>query len=70
MNLIELERALHQLQHGGMAAVLETRLRQAQAKAMAPVGLISSLVSDALSRRSDRLLERRRKQKSFKRSET
>ncbi len=28
MNLIELERALRQLRLGGMAAVLETRLRQ------------------------------------------
>jgi hypothetical protein len=30
MNLIELNRALHQLRLGGMAAVLETRLLQAQ----------------------------------------
>ena len=29
MNLIELERALRQLRLGGIAAVLETRLRQA-----------------------------------------
>ena len=45
MNLIELERALRQLRLGGMAAVLETRLRQAQAEAMAPIDLISCLVS-------------------------
>jgi hypothetical protein len=32
MNLIELERSLRQLRLGGMAAVLETRLRQAQAE--------------------------------------
>ena len=32
MNLIELERALRQLRLGGMAAVLETRLRQARPK--------------------------------------
>ena len=31
MNLIELQRALRQLRLGGTAAVLETRLRQAQA---------------------------------------
>jgi hypothetical protein len=31
MNLIELNRALRQLRLGGMAAVLETRLQQAQA---------------------------------------
>jgi DNA replication protein DnaC len=66
MNLIELQRALGQLRLGGMAAVLETRLRQAQAEPMAPIDLISSLVSDELMRRSDRLLERRRKQASFR----
>jgi hypothetical protein len=33
MNLIELQRALRQLRLGGTAAVLETRLRQAQAEA-------------------------------------
>ena len=62
MNLIELQRALRQLRLGGMAAVLETRLHQAQAEPMAPIDLISCLVSDELTRRSDRLLERRRKQ--------
>ena len=36
MNLIELDRALKQLRLGGMAAVLETRLRQAQAEPLAP----------------------------------
>jgi len=66
MNLIELERALRQLRLGGMAAVLETRLRQAQAEAMAPIDLISCLVSDELTRRGDRLLERRRKQAAFR----
>jgi DNA replication protein DnaC len=66
MNLIELDRALKQLRLGGMAAVLETRLRQAQAEAMAPIDLISCLVSDELTRRSDRLLERRRKQAQFR----
>ena len=66
MNLIELERSLRQLRLGGMAAVLETRLRQAQAEAMAPIDLISCLVSDELTRRADRLLERRRKQAGFR----
>src|ERR1041385_2106628 len=66
MNVIELERALRQLRLGGMAAVLETRLRQAQAEPMAPIDLISCLVSDELTRRSDRLLERRRKQAGFR----
>jgi DNA replication protein DnaC len=66
MNLIELQRALRQLRLGGIAAVLETRLRQAQAEAMAPLDLISCLVSDELTRRADRLLERRRKQAGFR----
>ncbi len=66
MNLIELDRALRQVRLGGMAAVLETRLRQAQAEAMPPIDLISCLVSDELLRRSERLLERRRKQAQFR----
>src|SRR6202030_1190934 len=61
MHLIELESALRQLRLGGMAAVLEPALQQAQAEPMAPIDLISCLVSDELTRRSDRLLERRRK---------
>ena len=66
MNVIELERALRQLRLGGMASVLETRLRQAQAEPMAPIDLISCLISDELTRRADRLLERRRKQAGFR----
>ena len=66
MNLIELDRALRQLRLSGMAAVLETRLRQAQAEPMAPIDLISCLVSDELNRRSQRLLERRHKQAEFR----
>jgi DNA replication protein DnaC len=66
MNLIEMNRALRQLRLGGMAAVLETRLRQAQAEAMAPIDLIACLISDELTRRGDRLLERRRKQADFR----
>ena len=70
MNLIELNHALRQLRLGGMAAVLETRLHQAQAEAMAPIDLISCLVSDELTRRGDRLLERRRKQAGFRNPQT
>jgi len=66
MNLIELQRSLRQLRLGGMAAVLETRLHQAQAEPMAPLDLIACLVSDELTRRSDRLLERRRKLAGFR----
>jgi DNA replication protein DnaC len=66
MHLVELERSLRQLRLGGMAAVLETRLRQAQAEPMAPIDLIACPVSDELARRADRLLERRRKQAGFR----
>ena len=66
MNLIELDRALKQLRLSGMAAVLETRLRQAQAEPLAPIDLISCLVSDELALRSERLLERRTKQAQFR----
>jgi DNA replication protein DnaC len=66
MNLIELQRALFQLRLGGIAAVLETRLHQAQAEAMAPIDLLSCLVTDELTRRGERLLERRRKQAAFR----
>ena len=52
MNLIELNRALRQLRLGGIAAVLETRLRQAQAEAMPAIDFLSCLVSDELTRRA------------------
>src|SRR5437870_6104983 len=66
MNVIELQRSLKQLRLGGIAAVLETRLHQAQTERMAPIDLISCLVSDELHRRGDRLLERRRKNAEFR----
>jgi DNA replication protein DnaC len=66
MNLIELQRSLRQLRLGGMAAVLETRLHQAQAEPMAPIDLLATLVNDELTRRSGRLLDRRRKQAGFR----
>src|SRR5213594_4491794 len=69
MNVIELQRALKQLRLSGIAAVLETRLHQAQTERMAPIDLISCLVSDELQRRGDRLLERRRKNAEFRDSQ-
>ena len=66
MNLIELDRALRQLRMSGMAATLEIRLLQAQTDAMAPIDLVSMLVSDELECRSKRLLERRHKQAEFR----
>jgi len=66
MNLVELDRALRQLRLSGMAAVLDTRLRQAQADKMTPIDLVSALVVDELQRRHDRLLERRHKAARFR----
>jgi DNA replication protein DnaC len=66
MNLIELNRALRQLRLGAIAAVLETRLHQAQAEAMPPIDFLSCLVCDEHTRRSERLLERRTKQAAFR----
>ncbi len=51
MNPIELDRALRKLRLSGMANVLETRLRQAQSEKLAPIDLVSALVSDELVRR-------------------
>ncbi len=66
MNTIELGRALRQLRLSGIADVLETRLVQAQSEKMSPLELLSTLVSDELVRRQDRLLERRLKQAGFR----
>jgi DNA replication protein DnaC len=66
MNLVELDRALRKLRLSGMADVLETRLRQAQSDHMAPLDLVSALVSDELVRRQDRLFARRHKQAGFR----
>ncbi len=66
MNLIELNQALMKLRLGGMAETLEARVLQAQSEALAPIDFLSSLVSDELTRRSDRLLARRVKQAGFR----
>jgi DNA replication protein DnaC len=66
MNLVELDHALRKLRLSGMAAVLETRLRQAQSEKLAPIDLVSALVADELVRRQDRLFERRHKQARFR----
>jgi DNA replication protein DnaC len=66
MNLPELDHALRKLRLSGMASVLETRLRQAQSERLAPIDLVSALVTDELQRRQDRLLERRRKHARFR----
>jgi DNA replication protein DnaC len=66
MNLVEVDRALRKLRLSGMADVLETRLRQAQSERMAPLDIVSALVSDELLRRQDRLFARRHKQACFR----
>ena len=66
MNLVELDHALRKLRLSGMAAVLETRLRQAQSEKLTPIDLVSTLVGDELLRREDRLLARRHKYARFR----
>jgi DNA replication protein DnaC len=66
MNLVELDHALRKLRLSGMADVLETRLRQAQTDKVAPIDLVSVLVSDELTRRQDRLFARRTTQARFR----
>jgi DNA replication protein DnaC len=66
MNLVEIDHAVRKLRLSGMADVLETRLRHAQTKRPAPIDLISTLVSDELLRRQDRLSARRTKAARFR----
>jgi DNA replication protein DnaC len=69
MNLVEIDHALRKLRLSGMADVLETRLRHAQTERLAPIDLISTLVSDELLRRQDRLFGRRIKAARFRDAE-
>jgi DNA replication protein DnaC len=69
MNVLELNVALRKLRLGGMASTLETRLVQAQAEPLAPIDLVSVLVSDELVRRGDRLITRRIQQARFRDSD-
>ncbi len=66
MNVTELDRALRKLRLSGMADVLDTRLRHAEAERLPPLDLIAMLVNDEWQRRQDRLLERRRAQARFR----
>lgn len=66
MNVVELQRSLRHLRLSGMAATLETRLLQAQKERMAPLDLMANLVKDELTKRKDRLLERRIRQAGFR----
>jgi len=66
MNLIEVERALRQLRLGGMANVVEARVREAQTEKLPHLDFVGRLITDELTRRSDRLLERRFKEAGFR----
>jgi DNA replication protein DnaC len=59
VNRIEIDRALRGLQLSGMADALDLRLVQSQAENHAPLDFLSTLVSDELIRRQDRLIARR-----------
>ena len=66
MNMTELDHALRKLRLSGMADTLELRLLEAQSEKMVPIDIVSSLVSDELVRRQDRLLARRLKKARFR----
>ena len=66
MNQVEIDRALRKLRLSGMADTLETRLVEAQASKLVPIEFLSTLVSDELERRADRLIERRIKLARFR----
>ena len=59
MNITELKRALTSLRLSGMAAVLETRILEAQTEKCAHIDLVTTLVADELTKRADRLIVRR-----------
>jgi len=69
MNLIEVDRALRQLRLGGMASAVEARVREAQTEKLAHLDLIARLITDELTIRADRLLDRRIKAAGFRDSE-
>jgi len=66
MNQTELDRSLRKLRLSGMAATLPTRLLQAQTERMPPLDFLSTLVHDELTKRQDRLIERRIKKAGFR----
>lgn len=66
MNLVEIDRALRKLRLSGMAENLEVRILEAQTNKAVPLDFLSTLVSDELLRRADRLVQRRIKQARFR----
>jgi DNA replication protein DnaC len=66
MNAIEMDKALRKLRLAGMAEALEPRLLEARASKLSHIDFLSTLVSDELQRRGDRLVARRIKQARFR----
>lgn len=66
MNLIEVDRALRQLRLGGMASAVEARVREAQTEKLPHLDLVARLITDELTIRGDRLLERRFRAAGFR----
>ncbi len=66
MNLIESGRTMRKLGLSGMAENLEIRLLEAQTGRLAPLDFLSTLLTDEMQRRADRLIQRRIKQARFR----
>lgn len=66
MNLLETQNALRRLRLSGMSATIESRIVQAQAEKQPHLDFTGTLISDELTRRADRLLERRTKDAEFR----
>jgi len=66
MNQIEMNHALKKLRLSGMASTLEVRVIEAQTNTMGPMDFLSTIVSDELECRQDRLLKRRIKKARFR----
>jgi DNA replication protein DnaC len=66
MNLLETQNALRRLRLSGMSTTLESRIVQAQAEKLPHLDFTGVLVADELSRRSDRLMQRRIKDAQFR----
>lgn len=66
MNATEIDKALRKLRLSGMAEALEPRLLEARASKLSHIDFISTLVTDELQRRGDRLIARRLKQARFR----
>lgn len=66
MNLLETQNALRRLRLSGMSQSLESRIVQAQAEKQPPLDFMGVLIADEMTRRADRLLERRIKDAEFR----